>query len=93
MQTLRNGKIRVDVFQRVGGVEAKMARGAGVSLRNRFQHMGRSDTDERLGALLVEQIAAVFDEEGFVVEAEAVQQKQKDVDMQDLLEGGKCNYR
>ena len=64
VKTLLHGEIGVDVFQRPGGVDAKMARSCGVSLGNRFQHSGRADSGQCLGAFLVEKVAAILKELG-----------------------------
>ena len=58
LEALFHGQIGMDVFQRAGGVEAKMLFGSGECLGNGVQHGGRADSGQGLGTLLVEKVAA-----------------------------------
>ena len=57
-----HGEIRVDIFQRLGGVEAEVVLGPGKCLCDCVQHSGRADPGQRLGAFLVEEIAPILKE-------------------------------
>ena len=52
----------MDVFQRLGGVEAEVVLGPGKCLCDGVQHGGRADPGQRLSAFLVEDVAAILKE-------------------------------